>query len=162
MTDIVTFPCEYLMFSTGYEHRLMMPIITSRFEALCAEIEVIPLAIYQPTIDNPIPTVITVRNGHIVIDEEPTEEETTIASNISGRLWDNNLHHIGVILRVANFENATKIVTRMHTLKYCRIEDLRDIKFLRNEYGVIDIAYFDYNADDLPDFHGGEDMEAID
>ena len=146
MTDIVTFPCNYLVLQTGYTHRLldMIPALTE----FCAKFGVVPLCI-QDSIDNDpdiIPFVIN--DGKIILDTEPPEELIATCNDIITRLQSNNCRKNGIVIfRVGNFANAADVFTHIQDLNYCVLFGVASMKFLQNNEGAIDIAYVQIHAE---------------
>lgn len=149
MTNIVTFPCEYLAFSSGYDYRLLEPHNIKAFEDFCAEKGVIPTGIFQANYGtDPYISSIPVRDGRIVLDTIPTQEEQTKASELTRQLIQSKLANRGcIIFRVGSFDNATKVFLSMKELEYCGMYDLMDIKFSSNEQGMIDVVFVSVDAE---------------
>lgn len=149
MANIVTFPCEYLVFSSGYDERLIEPEHIPAFQQFCSSIGVIPVGVYQDHYNgHPNINIIPVRNGQIALNEIPTEEEQRIATNLNQIITQSNLARRGcIIFRVGSFENATKVFLSMKNLDYCGMYDLMDIKFLSNDKGMIDIVFVSVDAE---------------
>lgn len=163
MTEVVTFPCEYLTFSTGYENELLKEEFMTRFSNFCAQRAVIPIAIYDIVYtlpERPVITILPIRNGRITITADITEYEDQLANELGERLFRNNLARAGgVILRVGNFENASKVFLDMDVLEYCVIDSLGAIKFLHNAQGAIDLVCIEANARDDEHIHPLHDVD---
>jgi hypothetical protein len=146
MTDIVSFQCEYLMFSSGYEISLLDKI--DNLNAFCREKGVIPLAIVNSIFSGAQPIIIPVRNGVINLDVQPTIYETERVNNVVSRLNRNNLGKSdGILFQVGYFKNATDVFLDMKSLDYCNMYDIVNMKFLRNEQGNIDLVYVHVDAE---------------
>jgi hypothetical protein len=145
MTDAVTFPCEYLFFTSGYEDRLLEEDKVEELSQFCAARGIIPIAL---SLTRGRMRVIPVRNGRIDMTVNPTDEETTSAFIVVTRIEGNGLALMGgIIFRVGNFENASKTFLSMSELNYCYIFGIDSIKFLANTERAIEIVVVKADAE---------------
>jgi hypothetical protein len=148
--DIVTFPCEYLVFSSGYDERLIDPDKVNDLTEFCAEHGVIPLFIYDFNYKTRAVNIRTfpINNGVIDLRIIPNQMEMAVNRSIAETLSRNNIADDGaIVFQVGNFENASNVFLNMGNLDYCNISHIMNIKFLRNQQGRINIVYVDVDAE---------------
>jgi hypothetical protein len=147
MTDIVTFPCEYLVIDTGYTGRLLSPDKIIDFNTFCSEKGVIPLFVYDTVHGTGELQIITVRNGTINENAVPTDQERQLCQDLLNRLNRNNLGDGIIVFRVGSFSNATETFLNIGDLDYCYMGSMDGMKFLRNQQGIIDMAYVSFDCE---------------
>lgn len=151
MADIVTFPCEYLAYSTGYEDRLLDGRYVEEFSSFCIEHGVTLITIYDPWRlrryqTNDTTAVFTKVIATTLIEEFVTHLDRT-ANELIARLERNQLQRPCVILRVGTFDKATEIFLKIRSIDYCTTYGIDSIKLLKNEQNIIDLAYVEINAE---------------
>ena len=140
MADIVTFPCEYLSISSGYEDRLLNKL--DEVGGFCSEHGVIPLFISDYINMNPVVIV----NGTIDPNGTPDQSQLDICETINKKLTDNQLNGPQIVFRVGNFSNAISVFTDIKSLNYCAMYELQNIIFVRNG-DTINIAVVSIDAE---------------
>jgi hypothetical protein len=126
MSDTVTFPCEYLVFSSGYESLLIEN--NKRMETLndfCKNAEVIPLFIYESSRRHIVITPTPIHNGTIKLYGPVTDDETMRNTDISNMIRRTRLEcWSAIIFQVGNIEKAEKVFQNMNKLNYCEIYEI--------------------------------------
>ena len=148
MVDIVTFPCEYMVFTSGHEERLFN--FQREFEQVTIPQGIVPLGLinwspYGAKFSSA--TLLSVRNGTIDWYGVSTEEERITWCLIVTRLKTNKLHRDCIILRTGTFSNVMNIIRSFKDINYYPMYGLPEITFLRNEENVIDLAFVTMNAE---------------
>ncbi|CAH6419103.1 Hypothetical protein HVR_LOCUS297 [uncultured virus] len=145
MTDVVTFPCEYLVVNSGYTARLLQNEMLQEFSNFCARYGVIPLYIRDSIWGGGRVHPFAVQNGIIVPGVRAALPELVETEIMQLRLANNRLNDDGIIVfRVRNFQNATNVFTNIQRLEYCHWDRLMDMKFIRNRKDQIDIVYVEF------------------
>ena len=139
MSNFVTFPCEYLVIHSGYEYNLTTKEHIENFKALCNNLNVIPLYYYEIKYDNPLhPT-----QGIILrINNSLTADDVSVAD----RLLANQISDC-IVIKTDTFDKASKVFLEMESLDYYAMGNIKEIKFLTNKQGIIDIVYVTVDAE---------------
>ena len=145
MADIVTFPCEYMVLSSGYEDRLIDQDHIGALEQITIPREMTPLGIISTEVGNFRPLLI--RNGAIDLYARATTEEAVTVYVLLQRLGRNKLLRTGIILRIGTFKNVMDIIPKFKDINYCTMYGTPDIKFLKNEKNIIDLAFVTMDAE---------------
>jgi hypothetical protein len=142
MTDIVTFPCEYLVICSGYEYRLLNK--TDDLFEFCADQDVVPLFVTNEQ-NKVYPFLIT--DGRINPSGITSEELNNLCVSIHTRLLKNDFAGSYIVFRVSNFSNAISTASSIKELNYCAMYDIFNIVFLCKENKITDIAFFNIDAE---------------
>ena len=153
MADKVTFPCEYLIFRSGYDERLIEPEYIQSLNEFCTKHGVIPIGVVNPyygrdpSVQTPL-QIIPVRDGMIDLNAPITDEEQMLLTSLFERFRQIDVFRRNcIIFRVGNFQNATKVFLSMKDLDYCAMYDIVSIEFLANDRGTIDTVFVSVDAE---------------
>jgi hypothetical protein len=121
-------PIKYLVVCTGYTERLLEDEFDEKLFDFSEKYNVTPFFIIGPE-----------------YFDTPNAEDVQIATSIITRL--NNEWRSFVVFKVDSLATATKTSLNIKSLDYCSMYDIKDIKFLKNECGDIDIMYVKYDSE---------------
>jgi len=147
MSNITTFPCEYLVADTGYTGRLIENEMIEGFDSFCVKHKVTPLFIYDShRMDNV--GHLGFRNGK-TYPHEATHEQMALNNQLLERIsHEPQFKKRGLIVfQTGTFFRAGKVITHLRELEYCNLSDIEDIDFLSNDKGVIDMAYVSWDSE---------------
>lgn len=146
MADITTFPCKYLVFSTGYEERILDALEHGQEIGIPAGITALG---YMNEFSHQVIPFITVDETLKINTEqtEKSEEEVYLLIELLHRIRDNNLAKTGVALQIGTFDKVMDTISAFKDMDYCAMYGLPTIKFLKNEEGVIDLAFVTMDAE---------------
>lgn len=140
MANTVT-SSKYLVFSSGYEGRLLNPEFADQLKQFCTQKEITPIAIMQPNARK-------ITSLHIIDDNVITgSDDMTVDEGIEFRkLFDtlkyhNLLSRECIIFRVESFNTITDIIARFKNIKHCEMHDEPVIDSFFDKNGAIDLIY---------------------
>lgn len=137
--DVVTFPCKYLVFHSGYEYNLTTQEFIEEFKNFCYDLHVVPLYYYNKINSESIKQI---QHAIIQINKELTFEDTSVLD----RLVINKIPK-SMIIKTDTFNRASNTFLKMDSLNYCAMGKIKEIKFISNREGLIDIVYVDVDAE---------------
>lgn len=87
-----------------------------------------------------------IRDGVIDLDAVPTNDEISALTSIFLRLQRNNMLRTCIIFKVKACTEVTNISHDFRAMNYCTIDDVDNIRYLRNRRGYVDLAFITVNA----------------
>ena len=150
MAGIVTFPCEYLVVSSGYTGRLTGDDKIRELDAFCKRKSVTPLFVFDRVHGTGSIQAFYTDEDDEFLEEavSPSAEEHELYTSICTRLTDSGIHYYGIIVfRVETFDKAKQTFLSMLDLDYCEMRGVDDIEFLANQQGQIDLVYVSIDAE---------------
>lgn len=134
-------PCNGLIFSSGYEGRLLNLEFIGQLEQLCIQKKVTPIAIMQPSIPKMtslhiVDNVITIGNDNMTLHDMIMFHALYIKL-----LHADLLSRECILFQVETSKNVTDIIFTLKDIGYCKMHDIPQIKFHQDEKGTIDLVY---------------------